>query len=127
MRIIMSVVVVASVVLVCLAAYFVGYRRGHRAESYDHTKWDLHVYPELYREAESDDTNQLQKNLRDLIVLRIVWYDKQFSNETVTDDWFIADLKYSHALEAQSRAEWAEYNRTNRMSNTASEPMPTAP
>ena len=129
MRAILPRILLALVLAVgCLSVgYIIGNKHGHAVVDREWDQMDIHDYLLIRKFLKDGDTNRIEKLTHDLIVAHILYYDTHFSSEIVTDPPLVNDLIVARAMEAKNRAEWVEYNKTNRWPNTALEPTATAP
>src|SRR5262245_53531852 len=106
MRTGIRVCLVLMVALIGLcAAYLIGYGRGHKAAVRDQTEFGIVSYLNLYRLAEAGDTNRLQSKLRVLLFVSSHYYDRYFSNEVATSEWFLKRLAETRAIASIERTQ----------------------
>ena len=103
--IILRVLLVSGLVVVCLGAYIIGYGRGHRAAVYDRLVYDVRTDLHFYRLSEAGDTNQLQSTFRFCVFRDSDYYDRYFSGETVTNQYFLKDLADARVIASQERTQ----------------------
>jgi hypothetical protein len=117
--IILRVSLVFILIVVCLSAYFIGYGRGHSAAVHDQLVFDLRDNLHLYKLAKSGDTNRLESNLRFLVFSCSDYYDRYFSSEKITNQYFIKDLVDARAIASLERTQVVSIDEVVRQANEA--------
>jgi hypothetical protein len=99
------ILLILVLAVVCLGAYITGYGRGHKAAVYDRLLYDMRADLHFYRLAEAGDTNQLESTFRFCIFRDADYYDRYFSGETVTNQYFLKDLADARVIASQERTQ----------------------
>ena len=116
-KVILRILLVFVLAGVCLTIYFIGYGRGHRAAVYDRLVYDVRADLHFYRLSEAGDTNQLQSTFRFCVFRDTDYYDRYFSGETVTNQYFLKDLADARVIASQERTQVVSVDSALRQMN----------
>ncbi len=104
----------------CLgAAYLAGYGHGHSSSVRDDTKFGLVSYLVLYKLQQQGDTNRLADSLRFMVYGYSDYYDRYFSNETITDKYFLQHLTDARLIASQERTQVVSIDSAMQQINDA--------
>ena len=107
-------------VIACLGfAYLTGYGRGHRAAVYDQTTFGVLNYLSLYKLSQQGDTNRLNAKLRFMIFGYSDYFDKHFSSDRDTNQFFSNSLLEARAIANQERPHVVNVDSALRQINEA--------
>jgi hypothetical protein len=112
-----------------LGGYLLGRERARVAVIRTYDENETAIFLNLYKLAEARDTDQLQNKLRFLVYASSDYYDRNFSNEVVTNESFLKTLAEARAIASIERTQVVLVNpdaiirQINKESHTNSTPQ----